>query len=116
MSPRTTARTISFFLAVALATSCGGGSTTKATSDEPQTAQEKQSADAKAAGELDGPNAKWGKWRYTGDRKDCFFSPQPGLQCSSAMSTVIVAIEQTDAASGAAALQPTKPYFCDSTG
>ena len=39
----------------------------------------------------------------------------PGIQCS-AISTVIVANEQTEAASSAAELKPTKPYFCDSTG
>ncbi|MBA3396889.1 MAG: hypothetical protein H0T89_29940 [Deltaproteobacteria bacterium] len=58
---------------MALALSCGGTSATTVTAGEPQTAKEKQYADAKAAGEVDGPNSKWGKWRYTGDRKDCFF-------------------------------------------
>jgi len=75
-------RSISILLALGLAlglasgtaTGCGGGGTATGTrSDEPQTAKEKQYADAKAAGEVDAPNAKWGKWRYTGDRKDCFF-------------------------------------------
>jgi hypothetical protein len=42
-------------------------------SGEPQTAKEKQYAEAKASGDLDDGDAKWGKWRYTGDRKDCFF-------------------------------------------
>lgn len=42
-------------------------------SKEPQTAREKQMQEAKASGELDGPQPKWGKWRYTGDRADCFY-------------------------------------------
>ncbi|MDQ3365919.1 MAG: hypothetical protein M3680_10880 [Myxococcota bacterium] len=62
-------------LALVSASGCGGGgpTTTRTSSGEPQTAKEKQYADAKAAGEVDGSNTKWGKWRYTGDRNDCFF-------------------------------------------
>jgi hypothetical protein len=41
--------------------------------NEPQTAREKQLREAKASGEVDPQGAKWGKWRYTGDRRDCFF-------------------------------------------
>ena len=53
---------------------CGGPSRGKVDPGEPQTAREKQYAEAKKAGELDDGNAsKWGKWRYTGDRKACFF-------------------------------------------
>jgi len=60
-------------LVVGMALGCGGGGATKVEPGEPQTAREKQYAEAKAAGELDDGDAKWGKWRYTGDRKDCFF-------------------------------------------
>ncbi len=42
-------------------------------SDEPTTAKEKQLREARANGELDDGKAKWGKWRYQGDRKDCFY-------------------------------------------
>lgn len=57
-------------LVLLFAVACGG---TTVDSDEPQTAKEKQMIEAKASGEADGGNAKWGKWRYEGDRKDCFF-------------------------------------------
>lgn len=49
---------------------CGGSETGK---HEPQTAKEKQMQEARASGELDKPNAKWGGWRYQGTRSDCFF-------------------------------------------
>ena len=50
---------------------CGGP--TQSGPDEPQTAREKQLKEAKASGEIDSPNANWGKWRYQGDRKQCFY-------------------------------------------
>jgi hypothetical protein len=54
---------------LALAAGCGGGASE---ADEPQTAREKQYAEAKKNGELDdtGPSKKGG-WRFKGDRKDC---------------------------------------------
>ena len=52
---------------------CGGPSRQNVEPGEPQTAKEKQYAEAKQSGEIDDGNSKWGKWRYTGDRKDCFF-------------------------------------------
>ncbi|MBA2543208.1 MAG: hypothetical protein H0V17_26440 [Deltaproteobacteria bacterium] len=55
---------------VATLVACGGS---PKTSDEPQTAKEKQMREAKASGELDGTNKKWGTWRYSGDRDDCFY-------------------------------------------
>ena len=62
----------SFCLVFALvAFACGGSG--KSDPNEPTTAKEKQLRDAKAAGETDGPNAKWGKWRYSGDRNECYF-------------------------------------------
>jgi len=50
---------------------CGGP--TKPDADEPQTAREKQLREAKAKGELDGPQRSWGTWRYAGNRADCFY-------------------------------------------
>ena len=53
---------------------CGGDSSRQSVeAGEPQTARDKQYADAKKSGELDDGDSKWGKWRYTGDRKECFF-------------------------------------------
>lgn len=51
---------------------CGGGAA-PTSKNEPTTAKEKQLRDAKAEGEVDDTKTKWGKWRYTGDRNDCFF-------------------------------------------
>jgi hypothetical protein len=57
---------------VIVAVACG--SNTAKTTNEPQTAKEKQLQEAKASGELSGGDAKkWGTWRYSGDRNDCFF-------------------------------------------
>jgi hypothetical protein len=52
---------------------CSGPSKGQVAPGEPQTAREKQYAEAKKSGELDDGSSKWGKWRYTGDRKSCFF-------------------------------------------
>jgi hypothetical protein len=41
--------------------------------DEPTTAAEKQRREARANGELDSDNGKWGGWKYQGDRQDCFY-------------------------------------------
>jgi hypothetical protein len=57
-------------LVASLALGCGGSPTR---SDEPTTAKEKQQRDAEASGEADRTSGKWGGWRYTGDRNDCFF-------------------------------------------
>jgi hypothetical protein len=47
-----------------------GGATTDA--DEPQTARDKQYAEAKKNGELDDQKpVKKGAWQFKGDRKDC---------------------------------------------
>jgi hypothetical protein len=56
-------------------TGCGGGGgPTKSSPNEPKNAREKQLQEAKASGEVDPTGqAGWGKWRYTGDRNDCFF-------------------------------------------
>ena len=52
---------------------CGASDRKSVEPGEPQTAKEKQYAEAKKSGDLDDGDSKWGKWRYTGDRKDCFF-------------------------------------------
>ncbi len=53
-----------------LALACGGDAPR---SDEPTTAKEKQRRDAETTGETPAGGGKWGGWRYTGDRNDCFF-------------------------------------------
>ncbi|HEX8113098.1 MAG TPA: hypothetical protein VF516_35450 [Kofleriaceae bacterium] len=63
-------RTISLGLLAALALGCGGD---PPRSDDPQTAKEKQRREAAAAGETSSAGGKWGGWRYTGDREECFF-------------------------------------------
>jgi hypothetical protein len=60
----------SLALVVSLAVGCGGG---PPRSDEPTTAREKQHREAEAKGELGPSGGKWGGWRYTGERNDCFF-------------------------------------------
>jgi len=57
-------RTVALVLLVA----CGGSTVS---SDEPQTAKEKQLREAKAAGDTSA--GKWGGWRYQGDRNECFY-------------------------------------------
>ncbi|MEO8845454.1 MAG: hypothetical protein ABI591_24360 [Kofleriaceae bacterium] len=61
-------------LVLAFAMAVGAGSCGGATSDanEPQTAREKQYAEAQRNGELDDQKPeKKGGWRFKGDRKDC---------------------------------------------
>jgi hypothetical protein len=62
-------RRISLGLLAALALGCGGD---PPRSDDPQTAKEKQRREAAASGESSS-GGKWGGWRYTGDRDECFF-------------------------------------------
>src|SRR5258708_24454644 len=57
-------------LLVALALGCGGD---PPRSGAPTTAKDKQRREAAAAGELGPTRGKWGGWRYTGDRDECFF-------------------------------------------
>lgn len=54
---------------------CSGGGSAPSSKNEPTTAKEKQLREAKASGkdEDDDTKTKWGKWRYTGERNDCFF-------------------------------------------
>jgi hypothetical protein len=62
---------LSLAVMVSLASGCGGSVPPR--SDEPTTAKEKQRREADAKGESDPAAGKWGAWRYTGDRNDCFF-------------------------------------------
>lgn len=64
-------RLASLVVVALLAQGCGSGP--PARTDEPTTAKEKQRRDAAASGELDAKATKWGGWRYTGDRNECFF-------------------------------------------
>ena len=59
-----------------LAVGCGGE---PPRADEPKTAREKQRREAAAHGEADAGSGKWGGWRYTGERNECFFVV--GLRC-----------------------------------
>ena len=63
-------RTIVLALVTSLALGCGGGAPK---TDEPTTAKEKQRREAEAAGETPSTGGKWGGWRYTGNRDECFF-------------------------------------------
>ena len=63
-------RMISLGLVAALALGCGGD---PPRSGDPTTAKEKQRREAAAAGETTASAGKWGGWRYTGDRDQCFF-------------------------------------------
>jgi hypothetical protein len=71
MSLRTLRLSVSMAVLACVALGCGGGGPPK--SDEPTTAKEKQRRDAEASGERDPAGGKWGGWRYSGDRNDCFF-------------------------------------------
>ena len=53
---------------VCFAAACGGPS-----SDEPTTAKEKQQREARATPDEAPGTKQWGKWRYKGDRDECFF-------------------------------------------
>ena len=71
-------RTATFALALILgiAAGCGGsGKLAPSSPNEPKNAREKQLQEAKASGEVDATGQpSWGKWRYTGDRNDCFYA------------------------------------------
>jgi hypothetical protein len=62
-------RTLVLLVFVFVGCSACGASTS---SNEPQTAKEKQLQEAKASGEVDN-SKKWGGWRYQGERNDCFY-------------------------------------------
>lgn len=57
-----------------LVLACGNTKPQKVDPNEPKNAREKQMLEAKESGELDkGDAQKWGKWRYGGERNDCFY-------------------------------------------
>lgn len=59
-----------------VALGCGGGNQSRKNSDGPTTAREKQLLEAEKTGDID-PESRggksWGRWRYKGDRDNCFF-------------------------------------------
>ena len=66
-------RAVTLLVACSLACSSGSMKTRKG---EPQTAREKMLAEQKAnpeEGDATGTGKKWGRWRYHGERKECFF-------------------------------------------
>lgn len=71
MSLRSIRLVVWFVVAIAGA-GCGGGTSVSA-SDEPTTARDKQRREAEASGTAESSNSKWGRWRYTGNRDECFF-------------------------------------------
>lgn len=75
MSPRSACLVLALILGAGACGGGGGGNTARTPSgDEPKNAKEKQLLEAKASGEIDDPTqAGWGKWRYTGDRNNCFY-------------------------------------------
>jgi hypothetical protein len=70
MSLRTLWLSSSLALVATLALGCGSS---PPPTDEPTTAKEKQRRDTEAKGDTGTGAGKWGGWRYTGDRNDCFF-------------------------------------------
>jgi hypothetical protein len=64
-------RSISLVAITGLILGCGCAS--PARSDEPTTAKDKQLRDAEGSGTASGTGTKWKRWRYTGERNDCFF-------------------------------------------
>jgi hypothetical protein len=75
MSLRSTCLVVLLILGTAAGCGGGGGGGGKTTSaKEPTNAKEKQLMEAKASGEVGATEQTgWGKWRYTGDRNNCFF-------------------------------------------
>lgn len=73
MSQRTISHSHALWLSLLVAASVvlGCGSDPPKSGD-PTTAKEKQRREAEAKGEAP-TGGKWGGWRYTGDRDDCFF-------------------------------------------
>ena len=76
MSPRSACLVLALILGAGTGCGGGGGSSGKTSStNEPKNAREKQLQEAKASDEADATGQpSWGKWRYTGDRNDCFFA------------------------------------------
>ena len=62
---------LQILLVAAALVACGADSSK--TSEEPQTAKEKQRREARDKGDDEPTTKNWGKWRYKGDRDSCFF-------------------------------------------
>jgi hypothetical protein len=76
MSLRSACLVVALILGTAVGCGGGGGGSgrTSSSAKEPKNAKEKQMMEAKASGEVDGTTQTgWGKWRYTGDRSNCFY-------------------------------------------
>ena len=77
MSLRTACLVVALLFGTAVGCGGGGGGAAKGKSsaaNEPTTAKEKQLQEARASGAVDGPGQTgWGKWRYEGDRANCFY-------------------------------------------
>ncbi len=71
MSQRQCQRSGTLLLVIAMAAAGVGCGSTASEADEPQTAREKQYAEAQKSGELDEKPVKTGGWQFKGDRKDC---------------------------------------------
>jgi hypothetical protein len=85
---------VALLVGLGLGAACGSSRPTgpgSRQSGEPQTAKEKQLREAKAAGEVDGPSPKWGKWRYSGDRDNCYFVV--GKKCYRTQATACQAVK-----------------------
>src|SRR5688572_17946907 len=67
-------RSSAFVAFASLVLACGNPAPQKTDPKEPKNAKEKQALEAKADGDTEkGDAQKWGKWRYAGDRNDCFY-------------------------------------------
>jgi hypothetical protein len=70
----------------------GGCATTASDENEPQTAREKQYAEAKRNGELDDQKpVKKGGWQFKGDRKDCRYLVAATSKCFKTQKTACAA-------------------------
>ncbi|MEO6776323.1 MAG: hypothetical protein ABI467_25480 [Kofleriaceae bacterium] len=68
--------------ALALAAACAGCASGSTEADGPQTAREKQYAEAKQNGELDDQKpVKKGGWQFKGDRNDCRYLVASTSKC-----------------------------------
>jgi hypothetical protein len=75
MSPRSAGFVLVLILGVVAGCGGGGGGGKPSSAKEPKNAREKQLQEAKASGEVDATGQpSWGKWRYSGDRDNCFFA------------------------------------------
>jgi hypothetical protein len=89
MSLRLGCSVLALVLSAGFAAGCAGGT---AEADEPQTAREKQYAEAKRNGELDDQKpVKKGGWQFKGDRKDCRYLVAATSKCFKTQKTACAA-------------------------